>query len=179
YDNTTGYLYDYFPADLTIIFSQDGFEDYVISNFVVQEEESILMDNIILFPAGADVYTPTICMVRVSDSTYVNNDVWEPQEGFDIDSYIVYRSSDTAWIPIDTLGFDELSVCEDFEMEEDTSIARQNYQIQAVFTNNTKSGYSEAMKAPQIKVLMVDGFPQIQWMNLRDFTRLDAAKVER
>lgn len=177
--NPSGLFVPYYPADLTITYSKALYENYKIENLVIESPETIVLDNVMLFPEGITVYQPVICVVTVTGDFNVNHVAWERIDGLNITDYIVFRSENEGWIALDTISFDSVSVFEDLEMIENPSIAEASYQIQAIFSDNTLSAFSEAVRAPQISLSIKDGLPEVEWMSIRDFTRLDPNVVER
>ncbi|MFW5850590.1 MAG: hypothetical protein ACOCWB_00040 [Bacteroidota bacterium] len=177
HENTTGFLDPYWPANLEITFSKNGFENHVIEDYIIQDEGSIIMDNILLYPPEATIYQPSICIVHVDTSTNFSNVVWDREAENDIKEYVIYKLFEQeAWLAIDTLPFDSLSVYEDTLSAD---LMNTSYQIQAIFNDGTKSAYSTSAQPPTIEMSMSNGSPQIKWGNIHDTEMFQSGKIEK
>jgi len=172
--NNTGLGPNYWPALINIVMSKDGFDSETISNYSTTDPGIFTIDRKLLFTSGATIYTPSICMVRVDTATNYNNIVWEREDNLGIDKYYVYKLVGNTWQQYNDFAFTDLSVCEDFNTDLNSS---EFYQIQAVFSNGKKSAYSSALKAPHVTVRTVNGIPNIEWLNPNDLTKLDPTKI--
>src|SRR5690554_1332580 len=124
------------------------------------------MDNLLLYPPDVTAYKPAICIVHVDTSTNFSNVVWDRETGNNIKEYVIYKLfKQEAWIAIDTLPFDSLSVYEDTLSAD---LINTSYQIQAIFNDGTKSAYSTSAQPPTIEMSMANGSPQIRWGNTED-----------
>ncbi len=96
------------------------------------------------------ISTPAICLVGVDLETGQNMVVWERQREPGIESYIVYRESNTGGVynAMDTLPFDSLSVWVDMSAEPE--VKSYKYKLSAV----DQCGY-ETPKSPYHKTMLL------------------------
>jgi hypothetical protein len=165
----------YLDAVLDFTFSKVGYDSETVDGIGVNTTP-ITVDNSLLFPTGVSIYQPQICMVRYDTLTNIPNVVWERELGNNVKSYIIFKLINQKWETIDTLDFNDLSVFEDLQADPTTAY---QYQIQAIFNDNSRSRYSSAKNAPEISITTQDGVPKITWVNINELSRIDPLVIHK